>query len=83
MKKLGEYMKRLILILGANAVGKITTSRRLLQEISKSAYVHSEWCCAINPLPFAEETKKTVINNIYSMLKNYLCCEDIENVIFS
>lgn len=26
-KKLGEHMKRLILILGANAVGKTTTSK--------------------------------------------------------
>lgn len=49
-----------------------------MQRISKSAYVDSEWCRAINPFPFTEETKKTVTNNIYSMLKNYLCCEDID-----
>ncbi len=75
-------MKKLVLIIGPNGVGKTSTAEKLLQKLSKSAYVDADWCRAINPFPFTDATKYTVIENIYSLLKNYFLCEDIETVIF-
>ena len=75
-------MKKLILILGANGVGKSTTAEILLQKLSKCAYIDADWCRAINPFPFTDTTRIAVSNNIYSLFKNYLLCEDIEFIIF-
>lgn len=75
-------MKKLILILGANGVGKSTTSKILLDKLLKCAYIDADWCRAINPFPFTESTKETVINNVYCMFRNYFLCRGIENVIF-
>ena len=74
--------KRLITIVGANGVGKTTTSNSLLQMCPNSAYVDADWCRAINPFQFTEATKKTVTDNIFCLFKNYLSCDDIETVIF-
>ena len=76
-------MKRLIVIIGPNAVGKTTTARCLVEELPKTAYVDSDWCRFINPFQFTEITKQTVTKNMYDMLHNYLVCEEIENVIFT
>ncbi len=76
-------MKKLILIIGPNGVGKTTTAKILLQKLSKCAYVDADWCRAINPYPFTVATKYAITRNIYSLFKNYLLCEDIEYVIFS
>ena len=75
-------MKKLILIIGPNGVGKTTTATVLLQKLSKCAYVDADWCRAINPFPFTDATKYAVSQNIYSLFKNYLVCEDIEYIIF-
>lgn len=75
-------MKKLILIIGPNGVGKTTTSEILLQKLSGCAYVDADWCRAINPFPFTDATKYAVSQNIYSLFKNYLLCDDIEYVIF-
>ena len=75
-------MKKLILIIGPNGVGKTTTAKILLQKLSKCAYVDADWCRVINPFPFTDATKYAVNRNIYSLFKNYLLCEDIEYVIF-
>ena len=74
--------KRLITIVGANGVGKTTTSNSLLQMCPNSAYVDADWCRAINPFQFTEATKKTVTDNIFCLFRNYLLCTDIETVIF-
>ena len=50
--------------------------------MSKCAYIDADWCRAINPFPFTEATRIAVSNNIYSLFKNYLLCEDIEYIIF-
>lgn len=75
-------MKKIILVLGANAVGKSTVSEILLQKLTKCAFIDADWCRAINPFPFTDATKIAVANNIYSLFKNYLLCEDIEFIIF-
>ena len=75
-------MKKLLVIIGANGVGKTTTAQVLLQKLSKCAYVDADWCRAMHPFAFTEATKTAATNNIYCLLKNYLLCQDIEYVIF-
>ena len=76
-------MKRLIVIVGPNAVGKTTTAKCLVDKLPKTAYVDSDWCRFMNPFPFTEVTKQTVTKNMYDILHNYLVCKEIENVIFT
>lgn len=75
-------VKKLITIVGANGVGKTTTSNVLLQMCSHSAYVDADWCRAINPFQFTEKTKETVTENIFCLFRNYLLCDDIATLIF-
>lgn len=75
-------MKKLIVILGSNGVGKSTTAKVFLQKYTKCAYVDADWCRAINPFILTSWTKKAVIENIYCIFKNYLLCEDIDKIIF-
>ena len=51
-------MKKLILIIGPNGVGKTTTAEILLQKLSKCAYVDADWCRAIFPYGFHGERKQ-------------------------
>lgn len=76
-------MKRLIVIVGPNAVGKTTTAKHLVEMLPKTAYVDSDWCRCMNPFQFSEITKQTVTNNMYDLLYNYLRCTEIENVVFT
>lgn len=76
-------LKKIVAILGPNAVGKSTTSKAFLQRFTKCALVDADWCRAINPLPFTQSTKKTVTENIYCLFRNYLLCEDIDTIVFS
>ena len=71
-------MKKLIVILGPNGVGKSTTAQKILKKRARCAYVDADWCRAINPFPFTPATKVAVTENIYCMLRNYLLCEDID-----
>ena len=76
-------MKRLIVIVGPNAVGKTTTAKFLVEKLSKTAYVDSDWCRFMNPFQFSEMTKQTVTKNMYNLLYNYLNCTELENVVFT
>lgn len=76
-------MKRLVVIVGPNAVGKTATAKCLVEKLPKTAYVDSDWCRFMNPFPFTEVTKQTVTKNMYDILHNYLMCEELENVIFT
>jgi len=75
-------MKKLIVIVGPNGVGKSTAATALLEQCIKCAYVDADWCRAINPFLFTPATKKAVTDNIYCLLKNYLLCGDIETIVF-
>jgi len=74
--------KRLVTIIGPNGVGKTTTAKSLLQMRPYSAFVDAEWCRATNPFELTTAIKKTVTDNIFCLIKNYLLCDDIETVIF-
>lgn len=76
-------MKQLIVIIGSNAVGKSSTAKALVEQCEKTAYVDSDWCRVMNPFAVTEVTKQTVRNNIYCLLRNYLICDEIENVVFT
>lgn len=76
-------MKKLIVIVGPNGVGKTTTAMRMKEQYSKTAFVDSDWCRFINPFTLTDITKKTVIANLYCLLRNYLLCEEINTVIFT
>lgn len=74
--------KNLIVIVGPNGIGKSSAAKSMLSCYPKSAFVDSDWCRVINPFPFTERTRETVIDNIYSLIRNYLLCRDIDYVIF-
>lgn len=75
--------KQLLVIIGPNGVGKSTSAKAFLDKYTGSAFVDSDWCRAINPFPFTQETKKTVTDNLYCLIRNYLLCEEILQVVFT
>ena len=75
-------MKKLIVLVGSNGVGKSTAAAAFMQRHSKCAYIDSDACRAINPFPLTLATKKAVTDNIFCLLKNYLLCVDIEIIVF-
>lgn len=75
-------MKQLIVIVGPNGVGKSTTAMHFTETCRHTAMVDSDWCRAMNPFPLTDATKETVIDNMYCMLRNYLCCDEIHTVVF-
>ena len=76
-------MKKLIVILGPNGVGKSTTAMKIKEQYPKSAFVDSDWCRVMNPFALTDITKATVVENMYCLLRNYLFCEEISTVIFT
>lgn len=82
-KEVCTTMKKLIVIIGPNGVGKSSAAKSLLARCPRSAFVDSDWCRVTNPFPFTEETKKSVTDNIFCLIRNYLQCRDIDYVIFT
>lgn len=76
-------MKRLILICGANGIGKSTACKEVVNSLEKSAYIDSDWCRVINSFEFTEEMINVVKANISARMINYFQCNAIENIIFS
>lgn len=76
-------MTKLIVIVGPNGVGKTTTAMKMIEQYSRSAFVDSDWCRVMNPFALTDITKKTVLENMYCLLRNYLICEEIDTVIFT
>lgn len=75
-------MKKLVVLVGPNGVGKSTTAETFMQRHKKCAYVDSDACRSINPFALTPATKEVVIENIYCLFKNYLLCDDIEMIVF-
>ena len=76
-------MKRLVVIIGPNAVGKTTTAKYLVEKFPQTAYVDSDWCRCMNPFLLTDITKEIVKENIHCLLHNYLTCVEISTVIFT
>lgn len=69
-------MKTILLLLGPNGVGKSTTAKHIVEKLPNTALVDSDWCRAMNPYDM-----DTVINNIYSLMSNYLHCTAVKTLI--
>lgn len=75
-------MKKIIVILGPNGVGKSTTAKAFLDQNTRCAFVDADWCRTMNPFLLTPATQKTVTENIYCLFKNYLLCEEIDQIVF-
>jgi adenylate kinase family enzyme len=75
-------VKKLILICGANGVGKSTVSRALLEAVERSACIDSEYCCAIHPFELTADTIQLFRANITALMINCFCSATIQTVIF-
>lgn len=77
-------MKRVIVIIGPNGVGKTTTAIEFLNLCPNSAYIDADWCRCINPFyPMTKATRELFINNMFDLFKNHLLCQDINQIVFS
>ena len=75
-------MKKLFLIGGTMGVGKSTVSQLLKYRLPNSVFLDGDWCWDAHPFLVTEETKEMVMQNICSVLNNFLKCSAYENVIF-
>ena len=75
-------MKRLILLCGANGIGKSTASAELMKRLPHSSYIDSDYCRMTNPPIFNEELIRLNYKNIHAMMENSFACGEIQNVIF-
>ena len=76
-------MKKLVVIIGPNGVGKSTTAKRIVNIYDGCAYIDSDWCRVMNPFELTDTSKQTVIENIYCLIRNYLLCDKINTVVFT
>jgi cytidylate kinase len=76
-------MSTFVLIHGPNGVGKSTVCKAVHHQLSRSAWLESEWCRMTNPFTWNEEMISLTTNNITHMLHSYLSCAWLDYVIFS
>ena len=77
-----QDVKRLILICGANGIGKSTACKALAETLGQTAYIDSDYCRFMYPFSFTQEEVAVVISNISTMMINYFRLSTIENVLF-
>lgn len=75
-------MKRLFIIGGTMGVGKSTVSQILKQELPNSVFLDGDWCWDSSPFQVTAETKEMVLQNICTVLNNFLKCSAYENILF-
>ena len=75
-------MKRLYLIGGAMGVGKTAVGQRMKELCDRSVFLDGDWCWDSHPFQVTEETKGMVMENICTLLGNFLRCSAYETVIF-
>ena len=76
-------MKKVIVLIGPNGVGKTTTAKAIIDLKSRSAMVDSDWCRFMNPFMFTDTTRQTVTENIFCLIRNYLLNQEIDTVVFT
>ncbi len=75
-------MKKLYLIGGTMGVGKTSVCQRLKKELNNSVFLDGDWCWDADPFQVTEETKRMVMNNICTLLNNFIHCSVYESIIF-
>lgn len=75
-------MKTLYLIGGPMGVGKTTVGRELKLLLPRSVFLDGDWCWDMHPFQVTAETKTMVLANIQSLLRNFLACSALENIVF-
>ena len=75
-------MKRLILINGTMGVGKSAVSRCIQRLLPACALLDGDWCWNVYPFSVTGESKRRVIDHIVTVLRGYLGCADVENIVF-
>lgn len=75
-------IKRLIVILGPNGVGKSTASAALLKILPNSAYIDSDALSMVNPRANSDELIALQKANILAVTRNYFAADIIDDVIF-
>ena len=75
-------MKRLIMINGTMGVGKSAVSRCIQRLLPACALLDGDWCWNVHPFFVTEESKRRVIDHIVTVLRGYLGCADVENIVF-
>jgi cytidylate kinase len=80
---MGDHTPKLIVLLGPNGVGKSSVSQALFERLTPSARVESEWCRMTHPFAWSEEIVALTIHNLSHLLRGYLTCPTLEDVILS
>ncbi len=76
-------MKKLILVIGANGIGKSTVSAEVMRLLPDSAYIDSDACRAFNAQSgFNEDAIELQKNNLISLVRNYFASSFIQYIIF-
>lgn len=74
--------KKLYMIGGTMGVGKTAASQKLKTLLDNSAFLDGDWCWDMHPFQVTDETKEMVLTNISCLLRSFLRCSVIENVVF-
>ena len=75
-----RYDKKLYLIGGPMGVGKTTVGQILKRSLSKCVFLDGDWCWDMDPFQVTEETKRMVMENICTLLNNFLHCTAYQNM---
>lgn len=75
-------MKKLIVILGANGVGKSTAAAELMRMLPNSAFIDSDSLRMMNPAGNSEALIHIQKLNIFDVMSNYFSSDMIKYVIF-
>ena len=63
-------------------VGKTTAGQILKRSLSKCVFLDGDWCWDMDPFQVTEETKQMVMENICTLLNNFLHCTAYQNIVF-
>lgn len=82
-KKYGNrYEKRLYLIGGPMGVGKTTVGQILKRNLPGCVFLDGDWCWDMDPFQVTAETKQMVMENICTLLNNFISCTAYQNIVF-
>ena len=63
-------------------VGKTTVGQILKKQLADCVYLDGDWCWDMDPFSVTPETKCMVIDNICTLLNNFLRCTAYKNIVF-